>query len=197
MVNNFLRKRFVARNITFRLIAVAFFVVGIVLVRSHQSQPEQINTRFLIQLEPKPPERETILQNRNLADYEIGDSFCVTVELSEIPKCDAKTEKARKFILSRWKAKKRAYIVYEWSGTDRGGEHHIFIEPDDYGNWHIVERTEFSYPTLSKSDYIQIVSKDIRTIKRKIVKDEDCCWRKLGRYYLSLLDKDAKEVEGI
>ncbi len=162
-------------------------------------QPEQINTRFLVVLEQKLPEPETIIQNRNLSDYDIGGNFsnCFGTELvdqAEMRKCATNLDKARNFILNHWQTRKRGYIVHKTGGRDNGKDFHIFIEPDENGKWRIVERSEKSYSTLSRLDCRQVISQDIRMVKRKSA-TEDVDHLIIGKYYLSFLDKYGEEVE--
>ena len=151
------------------------------------------NTPLYIQL-PKPlPEPETIVQNRNLSDYEFGGNFsnCNEIEETEIRKCEANADKARNFILKYWQTKKRAYIVYERIGTHGGNDHHIFIEPDENGNWHIIERWETGFPIIDGRDFRFVKSQDSRDVKRK-PKTKDVDWMP-GKYYLQFFDKDGNE----
>ena len=190
-----LLKRFVARDIYFRFIGILFFAFGTVAVWIWQSQTEKPATRFLVRLPTKLTDSETIVQNRNLSDYDFGGNFsnCNGIEWTEIRKCEVAIYKARDFILNRLKGKKRGYIVYEWTGVDNGNDFHIFIEPDEYGNWHVVERSEKVYSILSKDDFRQIKSLDIRQVRRKLVTEDTDRWTP-GKYYLIFLDKDGEQV---
>ncbi len=135
-----------------------------------------------------------IIQNRDLSNYEYGGriSNC-RVEDSEPRKCEANTYKGRNFILNHWKAKKRGYIIYEWSGTDTGNDFYYFIEPDESGNWHVLKRSERLYTRVYRGRIFTIESLDIHTVKNKL-KTEDNYDPTPGTHHLVFFDNDGKQI---
>lgn len=153
------------------------------------------NTPIYIQLPAKPPEPETIVQNRKLSEYDLGGNFsnCNGVEENELRKCRAIADKSREFILNHFNSRKRGYVVYEWTGIDSGNNFHIFIEPDESGNWHIVERSEIYSSSFGIADFHQVKSSDIRAVKRKLRTEDTDRWTP-GKHYLMFFDKDGKQI---
>ena len=85
----------------------------------------------------------TIKQDRDLSLYEFGGNYseCFDNENSKFQECEANLKKARAFVWQHWNAKKRSYIVIEHQGCcSADGKNHIFIEPDEKRQWHIVIR---------------------------------------------------------
>lgn len=146
-----------------------------------------------IQLPAKLPEPESIAQDRNLFEYNFGGTFsnCAWMKSPEWRKCAVNNDKARNFILNNWQAKKRAYIVYEWTGVDNGNDFYYFIEPDENGRWHIIKRWEIVFPTYDAGFFQQVKSQDIRDVKRKSIPKDD--YWKSGKYYLQFFDADGNE----
>mgnify|MGYP006919286041 CR=1 FL=1 len=75
---------------------------------------------------------EMILQGRDLSLYEKADANkeCRTYTCSE--------KKQREFVWSHWQNKKRGYISSSISGIDFHNTEHIFIEPNEKGEWLII-----------------------------------------------------------
>src|SRR5688500_1066533 len=137
-----------------------------------------------------------MLENRNLSDYESGKTFtnCSGVSENEFRGCVNAQDKGRDFILQHWKAKKRGYIVYDVMGYHGGADYHIFIEPDENGNWHVITRWKQCFPYNGMYDYCQIEETDALFIERKPNKDNADSQR-TGKFYLSFLDQTGKEVD--
>lgn len=138
---------------------------------------------------------ENIIQNRDLSVYDKSEGFsdCKNQDFSQLEfnKCVKKQLKARGFIFEHWKTRKRGYITYEWTSCDNGGKYHIFIEPNKNGKWQIILRTYNNYRYEIKLDETKGYS-----IKYKRATKDDYPFEP-GTYYLSLLDKNGKEIEGL
>ena len=155
------------------------------------------DTPIYIKLPAKLSEPETIIQDRNLSDYESGGKFfnCFAwMKPVDLRECPANADKGRNFVLNHWQAKKRSYIIYQASGKDNGNDIYYFIEPDENGNWHIIKRWERGFQIIDGQYFRYVESMDIRDIKRKpIPKDDDHLMP--GKHYLQFFDKGGKEIE--
>jgi hypothetical protein len=179
------RKRLFVSRITSRLIAIVCFIAGMLAVWNWQLPVKrEIPSRFLVQLQPEP---ETITQNRNLFDYERGGRVydCFNTSSIEFRRCEASRNKARDFILKHWQDKKRAYIIVEFNGVDSFNDYHLFIEPDQAGQWRIVWRKLMS---LSHREFTGNI--DVSTAL-SVTKHQG---QTSGSYYLIFYDKDGKEI---
>lgn len=133
-----------------------------------------------------------LIENRDLSLYDSHPAFsnCFNqgFDDSEFRKCQKELPKTRDFIFQHWKEKKRAYIVYEWTGVDCAGDIHIFIEPDNNGEWHIILRSagDFRYQNLEETIGFSL------KYKRATVDDYPL---EKGTLYLSVRDEKGKEVE--
>ncbi|HRH41000.1 MAG TPA: hypothetical protein PKY82_05100, partial [Pyrinomonadaceae bacterium] len=138
---------------------------------------------------------EKIIQNRDLSLYDKGEVFsdCNNQEFRQLEfyKCKKTQVKARDFIFNHWKAKKRGYIIYEWTSCDNEGSYHIFIEPDKNSRWHIILRTYQNYRYEIRLDETKVHSLNY---KRATNSDHPF---PIGSYYLSLLDKNGQEIWGL
>lgn len=136
-------KRLVFRNLQYRVFAVLILAVCVIGVKYWENYNKRITGRFSVYLQPEP---ETIIQNRNLLNYDFGSRIASCFNNFEIPPqvCESSKTQARNFILDHWKVKKRAYIILEFNGVDNFSEYYVFIEPDNYGKWQIVWNKEFS-----------------------------------------------------
>jgi len=192
-------KRFVARRILPRLVIAFCLFVGLTAVWIWQPPIKQTNTRFLVRVPEEPPEQQTVTENRDLSAYEKGAEFynCEDHRLfgsnRKIQQCKNDQNKGRDFIWDHWKSKKRGYIVYVAAGYHGETNFHIFIEPDKNGTWHIVQRWIRYNPYIQLNAYIEVASSDAIFIKRKrAITGDDL---RKGKFYLSFLDKDGKEVD--
>ena len=90
---------------------------------------------------PKKPNTPT--QGRDLSSYDRGERFgCGIVGNAEYDACVKSIPRARDFLLEHWNQKRRAYAIVEFGSDDALSDSHIFIEPDESGEWHIVWRIE-------------------------------------------------------
>lgn len=106
-----------------------------------QARNQEVGFRYRVFVQPEP---ETLLQDRDLSLYDFGGhvSDCRVSTSAEMRLCNEKRRKARGFILSHWKNKRRAYLIVAWTGVDCFGDYYLFIEPDGKGNWIIERRQE-------------------------------------------------------
>ena len=95
----------------------------------------------------------------------------------------------QRFYFKHWKDKKRAYIIYEWTGADTGGDIYIFIEPDEYREWHIIIRSTGDFRFFSEVE--ETVGYSLKY--RRATKDDYPLVR--GTYLLSVQDKNGNELE--
>lgn len=187
--------RVVTLTLAFGLASVPFFnnlsykwnVVSVDVPQVESESPIYVSPYEV----PKPPTKEEIFQARDMTLYDLGKAFSnCAVPSSKYNKCKKEKIKAREFIWNHWKAKKRAYIAYEWTGADTGGDIHIFIEPDDKGRWFFALR--------STGDLRFML--EIRETKAHLIKykraTENAHWLEKGEWYLSLLDENGEEVNG-
>ena len=198
-------------RLRFFLIMLAFGLASVPFINGLYAKLTEISvdlpqvesdTPIYIKLPAKLPEPETIVQDRNLSDYESGGKFfdCIPwMKPTDLRECPANVDKGRNFILNHWQAKKRSYIIYQASGKDNGNDVYFFIEPDENGRWHIVERWEIGFPTDGGQYFRGVESQDIRDVKRKpIPKDDDPMpdthYRIPGTHQLIFFDKDGEEI---
>jgi hypothetical protein len=120
---------------------------------------------------------EELIQDRDLSLY---DLYCLSWrERSQV----------RKLIFKYWEAKKQAYINYVNCAGDSCSEIHIFIEPDNNGKWLIVLRYtgDLRYPFLEEERGFSLKFK-------RATEDEYPLGK--GQFFLSVLDKNGKEIAG-
>ena len=85
-----------------------------------------------------------ITQNRDMAQYDKGGHFdCHGWDKEPKDVCDEK--KVRNFIWQHWTEKKRGYIRVTYGSVDARSTSHIFIEPDEKGEWYIARRIARSH----------------------------------------------------
>lgn len=139
-MKSFKSKRIVFRNLHYRIFAVLILAVCVLGIKYRENNNEQITGRFLVYLQPEP---ETIIQNRNLSNYDFGGRIASCFNNFKIPSqiCESSKTQARKFILDHWRAKNRAYIILEFN-CDACSEYYVFIEPDNSDKWQIVWNKE-------------------------------------------------------
>lgn len=185
-----LPRKFVLWNFNLRLFAILTFAVGVSAAWNWQPKSKQTPASFLVHLQSEP---ETIMQNRNLSDYDLGGQSvdCFNNFDIERKKCEVLRNKARDFILKHWQDKTRAYIIIEFNGVDTFSNYHVFIEPDKNDEWHIIWREEIS--SFNRGFGGTIVGTDARFVERKRATKNDYPY-KLGSSYLVFSDKDGKTV---
>ena len=124
----------------------------------------------------------TIKQNRDLSLYELngGGSLCNEDKSIETRKCEADLEKSRKLIWKNWNTKKQSYFIVN-------GKYHLFIEPDEKGEWHIAVRSVFR--KYSWGDWIDEI--DVRSLEfwRDLENGKES---KNGRLRLHFIDWEGK-----
>lgn len=102
-----------------------------------------------------------ITQNRDLTQYEQGNHFYCNRSpkgengIGEKKVCD--------FILQHLNEKRRGYIKISCDGVDTSHTSHIFVEPDEKGEWNILVRTvgqhaikEYSNDEIGNSHYSSV-----------------------------------------
>lgn len=134
-----------------------------------------------------------LIENRDLSLYDSHSAFsnCFNqgFDGSEFRKCQKELPKTRDFIFQHWKEKKRAYIVYEWTGVDCSGDVHIFIEPDNDGEWHIILRSAGDFRYQELTEWVGY------SLKYKRATDDNYSLEK-GTFYLSVRDEKGNEIDG-
>ncbi len=134
--------------------------------------------------------------NRNLSDYDSGGDFsnCAQIPKITMQECVNKLARGREFILNHWAAKRRGFIVFHTATVDWHNDVHIFIEPDEVGNWRVVTRwKEASLPSNDEKRAEIIREKSAYAVK--LVKNEDSNYYPFGESYLMLVDESGKEIE--
>lgn len=200
-------KRLFYRLTKLRVFALAFLLgVSVYWVWESQIRPHSAPTAFTVRFAPELPEREIttqeinlgeIIQNRNLAEYDqISVSNCAHMSDGEYRKCEKSLEKGRRFILNHWKKKKRAHIIYDWSGIDASAEIHIFIEPDGNGKWHIISRWEGDRRTFFYEDVPKIYEHQAVRVKSKKMTKNTYPFH-AGEYYLIFIDENGQEKDSL
>lgn len=186
-------KKIVMRGGSLRLIAILCCAIGIITMSNWKTEPNL--AVFTVQIPPKLPDPGTILETRDLSNYELGRSFstCIGVKIKQYKQCEKAMDEGRNFIFNHLKNKKRGYIIHEWSGVDTMGEFHVFVEPDENENWKAVIRWIPPRVIFSWNDYYEIKTEKAFTIKRKRITESDDR-RREGKFYLSFLDKEGEEV---
>ncbi len=182
----YLTKRFVFKNLQYRIFALLVLIISVLGVNYWQSFDNSIYGSLLVRLQPEP---EPIFQNRDLSKYDFGGEVAGCFNYSS-KECESEVEQARKFILNHWKNKKRGYVILLYSGT-HGRVRHVFIEPNKNGQWQVTLNNEVA-------DFDRDFNKNISQIyatkvKRKFVN------KKLyplnnNDSMLVFLDSDGEEI---
>lgn len=190
-------KKLIYQLTRIRIFAIAFLLgISAFWIWHSQNQPQPTQNAFIVKFPPEPPKSESVLQDRNIADYEqLNISNCIggfTVE--EYQKCLNSLDKGREFILKHWKEKERAYIIYSWTRGDTGGNTHIFIEPDNSGNWHIISRWKTFYTTVGWENLFKVNSTEAFSVKRsRKTTDDDT--NTGGKFYLKFFDTNGEQID--
>lgn len=197
MIANSFKRRISAPGIRLRLIALLCLAVGISAVW-YFNHDTQTTKRFLVHLPPKPAPQETILKNRNLSEYEAGGRFstCNGVEDRIYEKCVNVIEQAREFIWQHWKEKKRGYIVYDFTGVDTMNEFHFFIEPDESGNWRVVQRWKQFQPSPNPLRIYETKEEAAPFIKRRPATKKTKVYEP-GKFNLLFLNQYGEEIDAL
>lgn len=120
---------------------------------------------------------EIILQGRDLSLYDKADTN----------KCSTQTcrdKKMREFVWQHWKNKKRGYVFERRQGIDLSVTTHIFIEPNEQGEWIITWKVATNHAVLGNdiSETLGIVS-----VKQILSKN--------GRFKLELKNKNGETLQ--
>ncbi len=194
MMSNYFKFRIILFALAFGLASVTFFNTfyeNWKEVKVELPQVESASPLIVFAFKPEDFQitQAELIQDRDLSHYTLGKTFsnCL-VELSEFKNCEKQTIKARNFIYNNWKANKRAYIVYEWTGVDTGSDTHIFIEPDENGKWTIALRSTGDFRYQKKV----IEDRGISLRYKKATKNDPF---EQGTFYLSVLDKNGDLID--
>lgn len=181
-------KRLIAHNISYRLIAVLCFVLGVVGLNLWQTVTEIPPSRILV----KPLFKLNTTEALNPSGYDFG-GYVEECSFSDQPKqCDALREKARQFLLKAWNEKRRAYIVVDYFCIDCSPTDSIFVEPDSNGIWHLVIKRHpdvRGYPTAASA----LEGKIAVNVRRRRATRNDYGHR-VGDLLLAFIDKSGEEV---
>jgi hypothetical protein len=132
---------------------------------------------------------ENIIQNRDLSEYIDGGHFTKGGLISKKNSCfDCDEKKVRDFIWKNWTEKKRAYIRITYNGIDAWSTSHIFIEPNENGEWRVAWRIARRHTIPEYNDLITDVP-TIFTIERVDNKPEK------GEWALVFKDKTGNIIE--
>ena len=142
-------RMFVVEKIGRRVAAIICFALAVAIVQLVRNADHQVTGHILVHL---PPESETPEQHRNLSEYDLfGEPVedCSWMEGLERRQCLNTARNARKFIYDHWVARKKAYIEIRGYCIDCFPEDHLFIEPDQDGNWKVFVRSFIPYSGYS------------------------------------------------
>lgn len=84
---------------------------------------------------------QLVFEDRDMSLYDnFGRQGCSFEELNaNRRKCDQSLEKTRRFVWEHWKNRKRGYVAVAGGSDGKTWTTHLFIEPNEEGNWRIVE----------------------------------------------------------
>ncbi len=159
------------RRLSLRLaVAIITFIIGVIAASvwfvHHHSAPTPVTTGMR-----HFDEQVSVTQGRDLSFYDFGGRQCgATILISEIPLCEDARKKARDFIWGHWQEKRRGYIIIQFTYDDGRSDAHLFIEPDESGNWHVVWRRK-SLPVGYLGEIEQFP--DIRSIEQSRAGNDD------------------------
>lgn len=183
-------RKFVFKNIKLRLVSIFVFAACSLIVWNWNSDNKSIPARYLVFLQPAP---KTIFQDRDMSIYDLGGTItdCFNtgpISNKELKDCMVSEKQAREFIYRHWQDKKLAYISFK-KNCDACKETHVFIEPDEKGDWHIVWRSNFS--DFERGFSSNISDEEMTSVKYKTATDtEDDYPFEIGTKYLIFLDKE-------
>jgi hypothetical protein len=138
-----------------------------------------------------------IAQHRDLAIFEDGGHLDCRSEMvlasgMSAPEfrpesCDL--PKLRDFVWQNWQTKKRGYIRITFASVDAVSTSHLFIEPDNRGQWHIAWR-------IARHNNLITDIPDIRSLRQRPATDSDVyCRCKPGAIVLSFIDWQGEEIQ--
>ncbi|MFN0139465.1 MAG: hypothetical protein ACKVQW_05185 [Pyrinomonadaceae bacterium] len=138
------KRQMVFRRITYRLLALAIVLVGIVAVR-YYTVPHEARFVFYVDI---PPPLETEIGDRDISQYEFGGHIadCSLIywgqeDVQKGEECFRTREAARKFIEEHFKNQRRGYVIIDNVSLDLPRTAYFFIEPSEAGlQWEIRVR---------------------------------------------------------
>jgi hypothetical protein len=82
-----------------------------------------------------------VFQDRDMSLYSNdGRHGCGVGSEMHLDECKRSLEKARRFVWEHWKGRKRGYVSVVRAFRETESITHLFIEPNSYGKWRVVER---------------------------------------------------------
>ena len=156
--------------------------VGLILAKASLGQLPEFSP-------PAPIPQSEIIQGRNLALYDAGGEFLAALSHPITPE---QMEKLRSFISEHWKNHRRGYVRVNFAGIDNLEESHIFIEPNNAGDWRIIWRTIHHQGVIPPPPLQLTELPEITAVER--AKRSKDYWLP-GAYVLIFRDKDGKEVQ--
>jgi len=196
MPSFFRRIRF--RNFYRRRVALICLVVGILTARFFQQSDTPQPTQLPVQIATFPKSfhdwsyRFDPTDGRELSVYDRGGHVdeCSWHADPEFDQCLKRRvqhrEEARQFIYDHWQSRTRAYISIDRPCFDCSPTDHIFIEPDEAGQWHILI-------VLEESRFPPRHSSASEVVCRRATKDERS-EENVSRL-LSFRDPSGREVD--
>jgi hypothetical protein len=130
----------------------------------------------------------TAAQDRELSLYDIVTEVneCSWAETPQRSGCLAERQRARQFIYDHWRLKKRGYISVDFPCTDCLPILHLFIEPDNYGSWHVSAKLEDDrYGFSDRDDAFDVKWRRAASHERRLESTSKV---------LSFLDRSGKEI---
>jgi len=97
---------------------------------------------------------------RDLKEYFWGGwvEECTWKQGRELRRCLRIRDQARKFIYDHWRSKERAYIAIDFPCTDCFPTMHVFIEPNEAGEWRIaIVHEDARYPPRRWPDAVGLI----------------------------------------
>ena len=131
---------------------------------------------------------EQLLNGRNMSLYDTTEfsTECSFQAGKVLRSCLRKRDAAREFVYDHWKQQRRGYLQVGLTCYDCAPVYHIFIEPDQSGQWIISGTMEERTMPLKPTRIV-----DARF--RKPASDE--WWTNGSRRVLSLINERGQEVE--
>ena len=185
-------------GMTIRIFVTIAIIGTIYSCRSHDQDiivlgPENVNTPSPA---PSPYNHpKTVTGGRDLRAYDFGGrKGCGNVPYAEYSKCEASIQDARNFIWNHWIDRRRGYVVITMASDDAQSDAHIFIEPDETGQWRVAWTWKriFGFPTTVAGRID--AGPDIYSIERRVQSETEVGCVRSGTLHLSFVDAVGKEV---
>ena len=159
----FCSKRIVVKNFRRRVAGLVCVLLGVTAVLFYQAGDRDVRTRILVDLYREP---EGIELDRKMSQYDEGgvvehcfreEDYPEQLENAGIEvvgrrvfsrwtrECIVENERARQFIWEHWQSKRNGYIQLNFYCPDCETVDHVFIEPDEHGDWRITIRRFLGY----------------------------------------------------